>query len=55
MDGKMLKYYTDKITDAIHAAEEEAAHANFQASIYRLTDALTEAVSLIHSLAQERS
>lgn len=51
--AKAKKYHEDRAREHMDAAEREAANSNFQAAVYRLTDALNEALSLIAELRKD--
>lgn len=53
MDVSAVNYYSQRISDLVRLADDEAARANFQAAIYKLTDALDVALNMLQQMAGE--
>jgi hypothetical protein len=53
MDVSAANYYSKRISELARLAEDEAARSNFQAAIYKLTDALDCALNMLQQMAGE--
>ena len=49
----MVQYHEERVKEFLRIAEDEAARANFPAAIYRLSDAVAEAMSCISELKEK--